>query len=1125
MPAQSRSSRPAVVLSLLAGLLLSLSAASNAAADKRASVAGDDGPAPAPQFTLITALPRPAITHFAEPFPGGAFPAANLLDEAMESEYASSGQGTRTVVEFDFGSPVTIAGFRHVDRQDVATIDTSTLTLSDNADFQAVVAQETVTHVNAPGGTTVTLFAQPHRARYVRWQITRLNAAGHSCVGGRDIGFFTTGPADAAPHRDEVALTMTPAVLRGEPGGLQPAVLTIHHPYAEPADLVVQVDNREPLAVRASYGTAEVPLQLPVVAQPETLTVELRWDGQLLMQQQCVHAPVRQWELHFLPHSHVDIGYTHVQTDVERNQWEHLRQALDIARRTADYPPEARFKWNSEVLWAVDSYLQQASDAEREQFVAAVRAGTLHLDALYGNQLTALCRPEELVRLLDCAGRIARQYDVPIDAAMISDVPGYTWGLVPALAQQGVKYLSIGPNHVHRIGRTLDEWGDRPFYWISPAGDQRVLCWMAGKAYSWFHGSRVGTLTRDSRPDPFFAYLAELEAKDYPYDLVQIRYSIGGDNGPPDQELSEFVRVWNERYTWPRAVISTTSGLMRAMEQRYGDRIPEVRGDFTPYWEDGAASSARETSLARMAAERLVQAEILWALRAPGPLPDRDFYTAWRNVLLYNEHTWGAHCSISEPASPFTLSQWQIKQQFAVDADRQSHALLARAAGVDPDADDVPISAVDVWNTCSWPRSDLVVCESDRPLAGWIVRDLAGNTVPSEVTPHGHLAFLAQDVPALAAKRYLIEPGHPPVAGRARADGCALDNGRVRVELDPHTGTIASVRRADREHDVAAAGQELALNHYLYVAGRAPTAPQPSRLQKVEALPSTGLTAALAVHSDAPGARQLLSVVRVVDGLDRVDICNVIDKEPVLEKESVHFGFPFHVPGGIMRIDIPWAVIQPNVDQLPGACKNYFTAGRWVDVSNEQAGVTWATLDAPLLEVGGIHVDVAEPFVSRAWIEQLEPTQTLYSYVMNNYWETNYKASQEGPTTFRYSLLPHDGYDQAAATRFGIERSQPLVVVPVARESKVPACRLQIDGEGVIVTSLKPSRDGGALMLRLFNAGTRPADVAVTWHEPQPVSMTLSSPREEIGREAPPALALPPLGIVTLRAAVGRTSR
>jgi len=75
-----------------------------------------------------------------------------------------------------------------------------------------------------------------------------------------------------------------------------------------------------------------------------------------------------------------------------------------------------------------------------------------------------------------------------------------------------------------------------------------------------------------------------------------------------------------------------------------------------------------------------------------------------------------------------------------------------------------------------------------------------------------------------------------------------------------------------------------------------------------------------------------------------------------------------------------------------------------------------------------VTVDVLRPIAEPgAWIKQLEPTGTFYSYVMNNYWETNYKASQRGPTTFRYALRPRTGgYSPIESARFGIEQSQPL---------------------------------------------------------------------------------------------------
>ena len=72
------------------------------------------------------------------------------------------------------------------------------------------------------------------------------------------------------------------------------------------------------------------------------------------------------------------------------------------------------------------------------------------------------------------------------------------------------------------------------------------------------------------------------------------------------------------------------------------------------------------------------------------------------------------------------------------------------------------------------------------------------------------------------------------------------------------------------------------------------------------------------------------------------------------------------------------AVVRPNVDQLPGACCNWFTAQRWVDVSNNERGVTRA-LDS----------------------------QTLYSCAQNNHWNTNYKTDQPGMATLRYVVRPH----------------------------------------------------------------------------------------------------------------------
>ena len=919
------------------------------------------------------------------------------------------------------------------------------------------------------------------------------------------VGFEApAGTALSAPTGTVVRSIRSEPVLVEREGKLRQVVqVSLLHMGGE-ADAEVQVGSAAPMACRLKPGANVVDGPADAVEAETTVPVTVRVGGRTLVRQEVAVKPVRRWVVYLLPHSHVDIGYTQVQTEVEQNHWRFYEQAIEASRKTADYPPGAQFKWNVEVLWATDSYLAQAPPEKREAFIKAVRQGWIGLDALYGNALTALCRPEELVRLTDFARRLKADYGLPIDSAMISDVPGYTWGIAAVLAQSGVRYFSIGPNGGHRIGYTLSEWGDKPFWWRSPDGRSRVLVWIPRTGY--WQGFRGG-------PE-LMQYLTQLEDSGYPYDLLCVRHCLG-DNAGPGVDLAEFAKDWNTRYAYPKVVIATTREMFQDFERRYGKDLPEFSGDFTPYWEDGAGSSALETCLNREAAERLVQAEALWAMFMPHTYPDRPFYEAWRNVILYDEHTWGAHNSISEPDGDFALAQWKIKQAFALDADAQSRKLLASALALrKPVAGKA--TTFDVLNTTSWPRTDLVVLARGESAAGDVVKDASGKAVPSQRLSGGDLAFLATDVPPFGAKRFAIEAGQAGAAGRARADGATLSSGDVTVTLDEKTGAIASLKARGIASDLVDRSAGLGLNDYFYVAGRDPKDPQRNAAPRIRAKERGPLVASVVVEGDAPGCRRLVREVRVVDGLGHVDLVNVVDKEKVRAQESVHFAFPFNVPEGVMRMDLPWAVARVEADQLPGSCKNYFTVQRWVDVSGGEYGATWATVDAPLVEVGRITVDATRV----GWIKTLEPSSTLYSYVMNNYWETNYKADQEGPTVFRYAIRPHGAYDAAAAQRFGVERSQPLIVLPVEPGAPPVASRLGVEPAGVLVTAFKPARDGKAWIVRLFNASDRPQHARVVWGEPAPKAVCLSDLAEAPGKPLAGPIEMAPSEFVTLRASL-----
>ncbi|MGQ9564107.1 MAG: polysaccharide lyase family protein [Thermogutta sp.] len=824
-------------------------------------------------------------------------------------------------------------------------------------------------------------------------------------------------------------------------------------------------------------GENEILIPIPRVSQPRIATLSLKLGEKIVWSQKVELTPVREWNVYLLPHSHVDIGYTQLQTEVERDHWRYYEEALASWAATADFPPEVRFKWNVEVLWAVDSYLRQAPPEKREAFIQGVRDGAIGLQALYGNELTGLCRPEELLRLLEYSERLEETYHFTIDSAMISDVPGYTWGIVTALAHAGVKYFSIGPNGGHRIGQTLRAWGDKAFWWIAPDGKNRVLCWIPRRGY-WrgFRGK-----------EELMAYLKGLESENYPFDMVQIRHCLG-DNSGPDTAISEFAKKWNETYAFPKIIIATSSEMMRSFAAKYGDTLPEVRGDFTPYWEDGAASSALETGLVRHAAERLSSAETLWAILRPSPYPDDKFYEAWRNVILYDEHTWGAYNSISEPDSQFAQSQWAIKRQFALDAARQSEELLAASVSGFDHGKVNPQRFLMVFNPCGWQRTDLVfVAPVDQPT---VVIDSNGRIVPSQRLSTGELVFLAEAVPAFGARRYELKPQsatgvgipEPPTIG----ENVLMRSAQYELEIDAATGNIRRLYDRKQDREIIAPGGEFAGAEFLYVPGRDPNA-----VQRVTAKPTVNwldkgpLVQRVLVDGAAPGSRNLRRIYELADGLDYVRIEFIIDKEKVRTPEAVHLAFPFSVPEGEVNLGLAWAFINPLRDQLPGACKNYLTVQHWADISNEQFGATWVSLEAPLIELGKIRMDVPKPFDPDAWLTELEPTQTILSYVMNNYWETNYKADQEGPTTFVYFVQSHAGpFDAASSARFGISQSRPLLAVFCDEQAPVEIPSLvSLGSRNVLPVECKPTRDGAGFILRLLNLGSETEEVGLSFND------------------------------------------
>lgn len=899
-------------------------------------------------------------------------------------------------------------------------------------------------------------------------------------------------PTSTLSPLKEFSFSAGQGYLKSPDGPKREYLLRFNTPIYTGAEITLQLGDKtwkEKLPASA-IGTEEFAGCFPAGYMEETASLKVKINSRQGTAEHKIQVPgARKWTVCFFPHSHLDIGYTHRQDDVMKLQWRILERALDLAERTQNYPDGARYRWNTEATWAITAYLDKYAGTEKAaRLIKAIRNGTINVDMGLGSILTGISRQEELMHIFDDGHRISKELGVELNTAMMSDVPGQVWGLATSMAKNGVKYFSPGPNYVPFYGKIGNDraaalhikWGDRPFYWQSQSGADKVLVWQAGRGYSWFHGwlaNRIGVCGLE----PIWSYLTELETDEFPYNTCYLRYTVHGDNGPPDVSMPDVIREWNERYDSPQFRIATAKEFFTDFEARYGHELPTYDGDMTPTWEDGAASTARETAMNRNSAARLAQTEVLWSMLAANqPFPADKFAEAWKNVLLFSEHTWGASASGPQPHSQFTKDLWAGKKMYADNADIQSRTLYNDALKSLTANDG---SYIHILNTNLWTRSDVVTLDTTIDLTGKAILNSSGDKVETQRLHDGRWIFIAEEVPALSSVVYQIVPLKQKSADKSFSSLCTaknkLDNGLVQVEIDSIKGTICSLKTQNNPFEYASGN---GLNDYLY-AGRLNANPQGiPHIDRIVLLDDGPVAATLRIESKAPGCNLLWRDVTIYKGINRVDLCNTLDKQDILEPENVRFVFPFSIEQPEITMDLAMSEIHPEREQLEGVNKNYYSLQNGIAVGDLEHAICLTTIDAPFVELGtptGLDYRL-NPRHGYGWMQSARISPVIYSWVMTNTWRTNYKASQDGIAVFRYSLQPSDPVDLKLKQR-GAERESELVAV--RSNTPQPTGQLfRLKGRNrIAVSSIKPSDDGKGYIISLHNMGNQSVNSSFVW--------------------------------------------
>lgn len=869
---------------------------------------------------------------------------------------------------------------------------------------------------------------------------------------------------------------------------------------------------KEPCEIELTFNGHKMTNKLDLSGSPVNL-IELALPGkdisvstQLFVKLKCqrnnytasaIVNPTRRWCVYLTPHSHVDVGYTDLQENVAKMHCNVINDAISLAEKTANYPKEARYVQNVEVMWPLDEYLKIADNQQKERLWNAVKKGWITFGNSFLHINTSNISSEGLLHNFYMGNKVAKEKNISPEFIYQGDIPGASWGISGLSNATNLKYFLAGPNPEGRVGSIRKEWEDRPFYWLAPDGRSKIL-------YYQCYPYNIGNILKGRKfpkpmavveskeyitGDPYkyfldpalFPLLDIIEAKKLPYDITVLTWSMR-DNCPIDPELPDAVVMWNKKYSSPLLIISSMHDFMTDFEQKYKDIIPQVKGDLTEYWTDGTATTAHETSIYRCTTERIQQAEVLSLMNQNKQAGSSEKFTeAWRNILLYAEHTWGAHNSVIAPDLDFVKNIWNKKQSYVLDANREVNQLIEGLANSTINRE------FKVINTTTFVQNQLVRLSSLQSGNFNLVYDDHGKNIPSQRLSTGELVFVAREIAPFSAVKYTLGKGKISDKATLKCTEREIENDFYKIAVDSKTGNIASIYSKILGQEMVNKKDSLQFNQFIYLTGKNNDKNEfrknnyylineyhkkdkvsYSSNPRIKIKEAGTVIVTLEIEFDAPSCKTLISEISLIDGIDNISICNTLDKLFVRDKEAVHFAFPFLVTDPCLTYDIPTGYARVNSEQIPGSCKNWYTIQRWLDISNNNYGVVFSSKNAALFELGAVTANLyGSQSDSPLWIKESPVTSTILSWALNNHWFTNFKADQGGIISFQYDFAAHKGNELKPANKFGICNVQPLIIA--SKDNSYRDIDLRFENEDVYISHIKPSADGNAHILSVSN--------------------------------------------------------
>ncbi|HEU5402083.1 MAG TPA: polysaccharide lyase family protein [Terriglobales bacterium] len=906
---------------------------------------------------------------------------------------------------------------------------------------------------------------------------------------------LTNEPAGKYDGRRFSAL-VEPTIFYQQKDGLKEIVNVFTDFESLPANCTVTLSIgkskiRQDVRANEAFGERKLAFLVPEFSGKATATVQVSGSG-LNRTVRAEMTPAKKWTVFIIPHEHLDVGFTDYVAKVAELQSQSVDDAMNVIQKVPD------FRWTLDGSWVAQQYIAGRSQEAQQRFFKSVRKGDVVIPPEFANQHTGNASLEGLIRTFYDSHQLALKNNLPEQqAAQTVDVPSYTWSFASVLHDAGIKYFLGASNSWRAPIMLLGRWNEKsPFYWEGPDGG-RVLMWYS-RAYLQMHTLFGGPWRMEAVQDSLPVFLQAYTRPDYTANSAII-FGSQLENTPFAKEQAELPATWNAQYAYPHLEFGTVQSAMSRIEKETGGKFPVYRGDFGPYWEDGYGSDAKYTANHRENQERILTAEkmsVLPAILSPILRPDvSPLKKAWENELLYDEHTWTYVGATSQPEHTQSVKQIALKESRVLEAKNEIDDSIQRSFAQLAGFLSPKQNSLMVFNSLGWKRSGMIDVDlqdgmdlfdntANKPVPYQVLFVGKGIELPGFGKGYKRVRFEARDVPEFGYKLYSFQPGErKPAESQAVGDRNVLENQYYRVTLDVASGAIASILDKQLGKELVDQKSPYKFGSYLYVTGgddipnnslyRFGAGLKPPKLTVHPAedgnlidIKQTPFGTAATLESSSVNTPRIRTEITLYNTAKKIEIRVDLHKNRVLTRESAYIAFPAEMtnPSFIYGNQIGW--VDPAKDELPGGSREWYVARHWTIVSDSAVSMTIVPVDAPLVAFGDI--------VRGNWPSEFKPkSSTVFSWLMNNYWGTNFPAWQGGDYTFRYVITSGTTLNAVEAERFGREAMTPLETTELPAgigPTNLPATEaalVEIDNPNVAISTWKMAEDGKGTVLRL----------------------------------------------------------